>query len=82
MIEKIQKQFELGGHKAAALAMVLKRCRIFLVSDLEDSFVRKLFMEPFSSVDEALTEAFRILGKDSSVIFMPHGGSVLPHVTE
>ena len=82
MIEKIQKQFELGGHKAAAIAMVLKRCRIFLVSDLEDSFVRKLFMEPFSSVDEALTEAFRILGKDSSVIFMPHGGSVLPHVTE
>ena len=82
MIEKIQKQFELGGHKAAAIAMVLKRCRIFLISDLEDSFVSKLFMEPFSSVDAALAEAFRILGEDSSVIFMPHGGSVLPHVTE
>lgn len=78
MIAEIQTHFELGGHKAAAIAMVLKRCRIFLVSDFEDEFVKKLFLEPFPSVDAALKEALDSLGSDSTVIFMPHGGSVLP----
>lgn len=78
MIERIQKDFQLGGHKAAAISMVLKKSRIFLVSDLEDEFVRSMFLEPFPTVDAALKEAYKSLGPDSSVIFMPHGGSVLP----
>lgn len=53
MVERIGREFQLGGHKAAAISMVLGRVRIFLVSDLED---------------------------ESKVIFMPHGGSVLPQV--
>lgn len=80
MIERISRDFQLGGHKAAAISMVLKKSRIFLVSDLEDHFVRSIFLEPFPSVDAALAEAFGILGRDSRVIFMPHGGSVLPQV--
>ena len=63
-----------------SIGMVLKKSRIFLVSDLEDHFVRSIFLEPFPSVDAALAEAFGILGRDSRVIFMPHGGSVLPQV--
>lgn len=80
MIERIGRDFQLGGHKAAAISMVLKRCRILLVSDLEDGFVRNIFLEPFPTVDAALQEAFSSLGEDSRVIFMPHGGSVLPQV--
>ena len=78
MVERIGRDFQLGGHKAAAIGMVLKRSRIFLVSDLEEEFVRSIFMEPFASVDEALQRAFADLGRDSTVLFMPHGGSVLP----
>lgn len=78
MIERIGRDFQLGGHKAAAISMVLKRCRILLVSDLPDDFVKQIFLEPYPSVDAALAEAFASLGEDSSVIFMPHGGSVLP----
>lgn len=62
--------------------MVLKKCRIFLVSDLDENFVKSIFLEPFSSVDEALKEAFSSLGQDSTVMFMPHGGSVLPQAEE
>ncbi len=80
MIERIGRDFQLGGHKAAAISMVLKRCRILLVSDLEDGFVRNIFLEPFPTVDAALQEAFSSLGEDRRVIFMPHGGSVLPQV--
>ncbi len=78
LIERIEKDFQLGGHKAAAIAMVLKRADIFLVSDMEDDFVRSIFMSPFASAQEALDEAFRRLGKDASVISMPYGGSTLP----
>ncbi|MCI8454039.1 MAG: nickel-dependent lactate racemase [Lachnospiraceae bacterium] len=80
LLSRIQTDFRLGGHKAAAIAMVLKKNRIFLVSDMKPHLVRSFFMEPFSSVEAALSEAFSCLGKESSVIFMPHGGSVLPQL--
>ncbi len=78
MVDKIQKEFELGGHKAAAIGMVLGDIKIFLVSHLEDGFVRKIFMEPFRNVEQALNEAFRQLGSDAKVFVMPYGGSTLP----
>ncbi len=82
MVERIERDFQLGGHKAAAIGMVLKRCRVFLVSDLKDDFVRSIFLEPFGSVDEALKQAFADLGQDSTILFMPHGGSVLPQAVK
>ena len=78
IIAEIQKNFELGGHKAAAIAMVSKKCAIFLVSDLEEAIVKEIFMEPFSNVQAALNEAFNRLGRQSKVIIMPYGGSTLP----
>lgn len=78
LVDDIQKNFELGGHKAAAIALVLKKARIFLVSDLEKKFVESLFMEPFDSVDEAIREAMKIKGNKAEVILMPYGGSTLP----
>jgi lactate racemase len=81
MVKKIQKRFELGGHKAAAIGMVQQRAEIFLVSDLEDGFVRSMFMTPFPTVQAALNEAFTQLGEYASVIAMPYGGSTLPAAT-
>jgi nickel-dependent lactate racemase len=81
LIERIKVNFELGGHKAAAIALVLKKAKIFIVSDFEDSFARKLFMEPFSDMNSALQAAFSELGDDSKVILMPFGGSTLPVYT-
>ncbi|MFT9493730.1 nickel-dependent lactate racemase [Anaerosolibacter sp.] len=80
MIVNIQKKFELGGHKAAAIAMVHQRARIFLISDLEDDFIRKIFLEPQKNIEEALQNAYSILGEDAKVIVMPYGGSTLPVV--
>ena len=34
MTVKIARRFELGGHKAAAIGMVMEKCRVFLVSAL------------------------------------------------
>ncbi len=78
IIEDIQKNFELGGHKAAAIAMTLKKAGIFLVSDLDGDLVRSIFLKPFADVAEAQEEVYRLLGTDAKTLLMPYGGSTLP----
>ena len=78
MIDRIHREFQLGGHKAAAIAMVLKDAEIYLVSDLDPEFVRKIFLKPAANAQAALDQAFERLGPDATVLAMPYGGSTLP----
>ena len=78
LIDRIQREFRLGGHKAAAIAMVLENADIYLVSDLPDELVRKLFMVPYHTVGEAYAAAAAKCGPDAAVLAMPYGGSTLP----
>lgn len=78
MIERIGRDFQLGGHKAAAIAMVLKNAEIYLVSELDNDFVEKIFLKPAKSAQDALDRAFARLGPDATVLAMPYGGSTLP----
>lgn len=78
LIARIKKEFKLGGHKAAAIALVLEYADIYLVSDMEDAFVKKLFFTPFKTVQAAFNAALEKKGKNASVLVMPYGGSTLP----
>lgn len=78
LIERVKKDFKLGGHKAAAIAMVLQNARIFLVSELEPDFVKSIFLEPYSDVQSAYENALKEIGNDAKVLVIPHGGSILP----
>ena len=78
LIERIRKNFKLGGHKAAAIAQILKRADIRLVSEMDPNFVRSIFMEPYESLAPAFADAMRAQGPDAKVIVMPYGGSTLP----
>ena len=82
MVERIGRDFQLGGHKAAAIAMVLQNAEICLVSEMEPDFVRSIFLTPYSDVQSALDYAFQKLGPDASVLVMPYGGSTLPHAMD
>lgn len=82
LIERIGREFKLGGHKAAAIAMVLERAEVDLVSELDDDFVRSIFLEPYQSAQAALDHAFSKLGPDARVLAMPYGGSTLPTVVK
>ncbi len=82
LIERIGREFKLGGHKAAAIAMTLEKADVYLVSELEPEFVRSIFLTPKPSVQAALDDAFRKLGPDATVLAMPYGGSTLPRVAE
>ena len=78
LIRRVEKKFELGGHKAAAIAMVLEKAKVYLVSDLDADFVKTVFLDPFSTIQSAYDAAKQDLGEDAKVIVIPHGGSILP----
>lgn len=78
IIERIQEDFRLGGHKAAAIALVLENADIYLVSEMKKEFVESIFMKHYDTVQEALDGAFAKLGGGASVLVMPYGGSTLP----
>ncbi len=80
MIERIGRDFQLGGHKAAAIAMVLQNADIYLVSDMAPDFVRQIFLKPYQDVQTALDDAMQKCGKSAKVLVMPYGGSTLPRV--
>ena len=80
MVERISRNFQLGGHKAAAIAMVLEKASIDLISEMDDDFVRRIFLEPKPSAQAALDAAFRKYGPSATVLAMPHGGSTLPYL--
>lgn len=78
LIERVQKEFRLGGHKAAAIAMVLQDASVFLVSDLPEDQAARTFMTPFSDLDTAIQAALKRLGPDARIILMPYACSTLP----
>jgi nickel-dependent lactate racemase len=71
MVERIRRDFQLGGHKAAAIAMVLKDSDIYLVSELETDFVKRIFLKPYAQAQDALDAAFLKLGHSAKIIAMP-----------
>ena len=78
MIARIQEDFQLGGHKAAAIAMVLETADIYLVSDLAPSFVESIFLRPYETAQLAFAAALDKCGQDATVLAMPFAGSILP----
>ena len=78
MIERVHERFELGGHKAAAIAMVLENAQIDLISELPDEFVRSIFLDPQPDAQTALNVALARYGKHATVLAMPFGGATLP----
>jgi nickel-dependent lactate racemase len=80
VLQRIQQEFVLGGHKAAAIAAVLKRARVYLVSVLPEEIVRQCGMAAFDHPASAVREALGELGASARVLVLPQGGSILPRV--
>lgn len=81
MIEEIARDFRLGAHKAAAIALVLKRSHVYIVSDVDPDLLARMGLVPQASLERAMTEAYKRMGPDARVLVMPYGGSTLPMVS-
>lgn len=78
LLKRIQVDFKLGGHKAAAIAKVTQKAKIFLVSSLPKEKAEKLYMTPFTDLQAAYDAAVAEQGENASVYCMTVGGTTLP----
>ena len=78
VLERIARKFILGGHKAAAVASVLLRAEVYLVSAMGARLQNACGIVGFDSLDTALQAALERVGPDPAVAVIPHGGSTFP----
>ncbi len=77
VIKRLERNFELGGHMAAAIARIAEKHDIYLVSEMPDKLAKKAFFIPVKDVGAALEEAMK-KHEDAKIIVMPYGNSTLP----
>ncbi len=58
-------------------ARVLLRARVIFISEVDDETVRDLHMIPAKNLEEAMTKAYEIAGKDATVTVIPDGVAVI-----
>ena len=80
ILRRIRREFVLGGHKAAAVAMTMRQVSISLVSSLQPDFARSLGFTPWPDVNCATQGALKRSGSNPFVLVLPEGGSVLPSI--
>ena len=83
ILERIQREFMLGGHKAAAIANVQQKVQIYLVSKMAPELVRQFGILPFDSPQAALQAAITALEAGSAspqVLALPLAASILPEM--
>jgi len=77
--KEIKRNFAMGGHKAYYLLKVLQNHPIILVSSLPDYYATNVFkLKTARAVNDALTEAFKLVGSASRVWTIPAGSYILP----
>jgi nickel-dependent lactate racemase len=79
MLRDIKNNFILGGHKAAAIAMILKKAKIFMVADFDENIIEKIGFSYFYDLQLAVDTAIKETGECGYLILMPAGGSTLPN---
>jgi nickel-dependent lactate racemase len=78
---EIKRNFVLGGHKAYYLLKALQNHQVILVSLMPDYYGTNIFkLKTARAVNDALNEAFSIVGKNAKVWAMPYGNFTLPEV--
>jgi nickel-dependent lactate racemase len=75
--ERLVKEYEVNGQTAWSLLSKAERFHVQIVSDLREDDVRRMRMEPATSLEEAVKRA----GEYQSGFIMPRGAAVLPRLT-
>ncbi len=82
MINEIKVNFKLGGHKAAAIAMILMKAKIYMVTDYDKKIIEHIGFSYFDTLQNAIDNALKELKQINNIIIMPSGGSTLPNYIE
>jgi lactate racemase len=81
-LDRIERGFVLGYHKAAKMAEIGLWAKVFGVTDLEPKLLESVFIRPFSSLQAALDRALGEKGVDAKVLVLLDGSLTIPYVEE
>ena len=81
VIDKLNKEYKLGYHKAGKMAEIGLKSQMWAVTPLDPEIVKRAHMRPFKSVMAALREALKEKGPDAKVTFIMDGGFTIPRLT-
>jgi nickel-dependent lactate racemase len=74
----MEQDRRLGWHKSARLAQILSAADLYAVVGVADEIVKRVFMQPFPTVQDAFDTALRRMGDDARIYVIPDAGAVVP----
>ena len=84
LLDRLHREFQLGGHKAAGIAKVLMRANVVMVTKMKKEEVEKLYITHRNpeQLQDVMDELLKKYGEDASVLVIPQAGSVFPKLKE
>ncbi len=79
---RLRQRFVLGGHKAKTVLKAIGKNDVFLVSEMSELAVRKLFYHPVGTLQEAVNTVLARHGAGAGIWVMPYGGLCLPELKQ
>jgi lactate racemase len=70
--------FRVGPHKALQIALIAAKKHISLVSELPPDQVKRFFMTPSGSIEEALMSVLDTFRGSAEIAILPHATNILP----
>ena len=81
MRKELDREFNIGGHKAYYNLVAIEKADIYLVTAMPKEEVEGLYRFKYAkTVDEALDHALKKHGKDASVLVIPEGSTTVSGV--
>jgi len=79
-LDRIEKKYVLGWHKAAKMAEIALWAQIWGVTDLDPELLESIFIRPFASLQEAVDAALAEKGRDAEILVLLDGSLTIPSV--
>ena len=67
IVQRIQDEFVMGGHKAYQIAREIQRAKVYLYSEIPPGRIRSWMMNPVKSTDDI----DRLIDRAQSIIVLP-----------
>jgi len=80
-LERIDRGYKLGYHKAAKMAEIARWAKMWAVTDLDPNILKSIFITPFNSIQEAIDAAVKEKG-NAKILFMINGSLTVPRTTK
>lgn len=74
--------FRIGPHKAFQIARDASQYRLMFCSEMDETFARKLLLNPVRSLQTAVDLALADVQPGESIAVMPHASSTIPYLVK